>query len=365
MREQMEDEFHLRRAIRLAMNGRGRVEPNPMVGCVLTRGGRVIGEGYHREYGQSHAEPDALANCTESVEGATAYVTLEPCCHRNKQTPPCVPRLIAAKVSRVVVGCLDPNPDVNGNGVRQLREAGIAVDGPRLEPVCRQLIAPYVARSAYHRPYITMKWAQTADGKIAGSGGKRLQISNPASSRQVQWLRTRSDAIVVGINTVLNDDPILLPREVRTVRKRYLRIVLDRQLRLPLDSQLVKSIARGPVMVCTRSSPSKSLLEAGVLVQPENAWLSDPALSHVLIEPGPTLARAMFGIADRLWVIRSPKMLDDPTAPPAADIPGFYMKAGEIDLEGDALDEYLNTQSPVFFTNGPSADFVLAGCATV
>ncbi len=114
-------EQHLRRAIRLAMNGRGRVEPNPMVGCVIVKNDRVIGEGFHARYGQPHAEPTALANCTEAAEGATAYVTLEPCCHKDKQTPPCVPRLIAAGIARVVVGCLDPNPKVNGNGIRIAR----------------------------------------------------------------------------------------------------------------------------------------------------------------------------------------------------------------------------------------------------
>src|SRR5213083_2337441 len=115
------DEHYLRRAIRLAMNGRGRVEPNPMVGCVLLKDGRVIGEGYHAQFGRPHAEPNALASCTESPAGATAYVTLEPCCHTNKKTPPCAPRLIEAKIARVVAGCLDSNPDVNGKGVAMLR----------------------------------------------------------------------------------------------------------------------------------------------------------------------------------------------------------------------------------------------------
>src|SRR4029453_5681183 len=127
------DEQFIRRAIRLAMNGRGRIEPNPMVGCVLVKDGRVIGEGYHAQFGGAHAEPTALAACAESPAGATAYVTLEPCCHLNKKTPPCVPRLIAAGIKRVVVGCIDPNPDVNGKGLAMLRDAGIEVVGPLLE----------------------------------------------------------------------------------------------------------------------------------------------------------------------------------------------------------------------------------------
>src|ERR1700685_4123047 len=123
-----QDEQFLSRAIHLAMKGRGHVEPNPMVGCVIVKNGKVIGEGYHQRYGEAHAEPNALASCTESPAGATAYVTLEPCCHLDKQTPPCVPRLINAKLARVVVGCADPSPMVNGRGLEQLRAAGIAVD---------------------------------------------------------------------------------------------------------------------------------------------------------------------------------------------------------------------------------------------
>src|SRR3954471_11125068 len=141
------DAQFLNRAMHLGMNGRGRVEPNPMVGCVLVKNGRVIGEGYHAQFGGPHAEPEALASCTESPTGATAYVTLEPCCHTNKKTPPCTPRLIEAKIARVVIGCLDPNPDVNGKGVAMLRAAGIQVDGPVLEPISKQLIAPFLART--------------------------------------------------------------------------------------------------------------------------------------------------------------------------------------------------------------------------
>src|SRR3954463_16200910 len=147
------DEPFIRRAIRLAMNGRGRVEPNPMVGCVIVKDGRVIGEGYHAGYGGPHAEPTALANCTESPAGATVYVTLEPCCHTNKQTPPCAPRLIEAKVARVVVGCLDPTPEVNGHGVEMLRNAGITVDRApaEIEAEAKQLIAPFLARLVHKR----------------------------------------------------------------------------------------------------------------------------------------------------------------------------------------------------------------------
>src|SRR5688500_5718817 len=150
----------MRRAIRLAMNGRGYVEPNPMVGCVIAKDGMVIGEGFHEKFGGPHAEPNALRTVREaggSAEGATAYVTLEPCCHANKKTPPCVPALINAKLSRVVIGTLDPNPQVNGQGANELRAANIAVDGPCLEAEARQLIAPFIASVLHSRPYVTAK----------------------------------------------------------------------------------------------------------------------------------------------------------------------------------------------------------------
>src|SRR5438093_6161396 len=192
------DEQMMRRAIRLAMNGRGLVEPNPMVGCVIVKDGRIIGEGYHQKFGGPHAEPNALANCSESPRGATAYTTLEPCCHTNKKTPPCVPRLIEAKVGRVVIGCLDPDPNVDGRGAQLLRQAGIEVTAPVLEPECKQLIAPFIARTVHQRPYVTLKWAETADRKVAGPDGKRMQITGLESQRLVHELRARSDAILVG-----------------------------------------------------------------------------------------------------------------------------------------------------------------------
>src|ERR1700722_19138192 len=162
---QSRDDAWMGKAIRLAMGGRGAVEPNPMVGCILVREERIIGQGLHERFGSAHAEPTALANCVESPAGATAYVTLEPCCHLNKKTPPCVPALIAAKIARVVVGCHDPNPQVSGEGIAQLRQADIHVDLAD-DPACRQLLAPFLATTVHHRPYITLRWAQSADGTV-------------------------------------------------------------------------------------------------------------------------------------------------------------------------------------------------------
>jgi diaminohydroxyphosphoribosylaminopyrimidine deaminase/5-amino-6-(5-phosphoribosylamino)uracil reductase len=368
----------MRRALRLAMNGRGRVEPNPMVGCIIvSKDGRVIGEGYHQQFGGPHAEPNALAACTESPAGATAYVTLEPCCHANKKTPPCAPRLIEARLGRVVVGCLDPNPEVNGKGVAMLRAAGIRVDGPLLESQAKQLIAPFVARTLHGRPYVTLKWAQSADGKVAGAGGARLQISNARSMRLVHELRGRSDAILVAARTVVNDDPLLTARGVPEARP-LTRIVLDSTLSIPLTSRLVATAREFPLVVLAsrdvfRTNPSgvEALQRLGVRVEPVNMpgrhfpldkvleGIGRAGVTHLLVEPGPTLARSFLAVADRLWVFRSPNSIVDDHAPRAPDIQP-YAKTGERNVEGDVLTEYLNPRSPMFFAAEPSADFVLA-----
>ena len=379
----MNDDSHwMRRAIRLAMNGRGRVEPNPMVGCVIVKNGRVIGEGYHQQFGGPHAEPNALAACTESPEGASAYVTLEPCCHTDKKTPPCVPKLIGAKVGRVVIGCLDPNPQVNGQGAGQLRAAGIRVDAPVAEGECRQLIEPFAGAMTGGHPYVTLKWAESADGKVAGPGGVRMQISGPTASKLVHQLRANSDAIVVGIGTVLRDDPLLTPRGV-PLRRKPLRVVLDRSLRTPLHSQLVKTAREWPTAVFFndfRADPRArdALLTHGVTlhghdvdrtVDDEDLEIAldtmrdELGLREVLVEPGPTLANAFFAWrrANRLWVIRSTQTVNDDTAPRAVVVPNWFATTGTIRVGEDTLTEY--RQPLAGHPPTPSADFVLAAAA--
>ena len=383
------DERFLRRALRLAMNGRGRVEPNPMVGCVLVRDGQIIGEGYHQQFGGPHAEQNALDDCRRrrnTPEGATAYVTLEPCCHTNKKTPPCAPRLIEAKVARVVIGCLDPNPAVNGAGVAMLRAAGIVVDGPVLEGEAKQLIGPFLWSVEGGGPYVTLKWAESADGKVAGPGGRRTQISGPEASRVVHQLRARCDGIVVGIGTVLNDDPLLTPRGV-PIRHKPVRIVLDRQLRLPLTSQLVRTAREWPTVAIYNHShvdhadPAR-LRAAGVILEGHDVGGTDDRqdleiarvdimrdklhLREVLVEPGPTLAKLFLaGPADRVWVIRSPITIGDPTAPDAPRVPDRLVPTGTIRLGADTLTEYRSPMRTAddgddVFPVVSSADLVLA-----
>jgi len=364
----------MRRAIRLAMNGRGFVEPNPMVGCVIVKDGRVIGEGYHQKYGGPHAEPNALASCTEDPRGATAYVTLEPCCHTNKKTPPCTPLLIGAGIKRVVIGAVDPNPPVNGRGWSQLRSASIEVASSALQDQARQLIAPFCAHLRERRPYVTLKWAETADGKVAGPLGSRLEITNERSTHLVHQLRSRCDAIMIGINTVLTDDPMLTPRGVEHLRP-VERHVLDRNLRIPLDCKLVQSASEIPLKVeCpietikNRRDKVLELTQRGVLVQPAGtlrdslSHLHTGYAMHLLVEPGPTLARSFLeeNLVDRVWVFRSPKSIGVENAPTAVPLPDYFARTGELGLDGDILIEHLNTTSRVFYALEPSADFVLA-----
>jgi diaminohydroxyphosphoribosylaminopyrimidine deaminase/5-amino-6-(5-phosphoribosylamino)uracil reductase len=375
----------MRRAVRLAMNGRGRVEPNPMVAAVLVKDGRVIGEGFTSPFGGPHAEPNALASCTESPQGATAYVTLEPCCHTNKKTPPCVPALITAKIARVVCGCVDPNPAVNGQGLDQLRAAGITAECNLLEDPAKQLLAPFIARTVYDRPYVTLKWAETADGKVAGAGGKRMQISNPAATRLVHQLRARSDVVMVGVNTVISDDPMLTARDLPSdaPQRKLIRVVLDSRLSIPMSSKLVRTARQVRTFVYfdarladAERGRVRTLHDAGV--EPVIADRFSYGLNleqilvslggfadatHVLVEAGPTLAQGFFdrvNLVDRVWVIHSPTKADDATAPAGPNVPGDYLKTAEIDIDGDRLVEYLNPASPVYFAAEPSADIVLS-----
>lgn len=260
-------------ALRLAQRGRGKVEPNPMVGAVLVREDRIIGKGYHRIFGGPHAEINALDDCQESACGATMYVSLEPCCHQGK-TPPCTQALIAAGLSRVVVAAKDPSEKVAGHGLEQLRQAGIEVTvGPCAEQA-RRLNAPFFKLHRKGRPFVLLKWAQSLDGKIAAPAGESRWISNEESRRFAHRLRRQCRAILVGIGTALADDPLLTPRPAIRGRT-LLRIVLDSRLRLPMDSQLVRTAQQAPLLIATtghaikeRQDVAATLTKNGVEVYP-------------------------------------------------------------------------------------------------
>lgn len=240
----------MRRALALAERGLGETNPNPSVGCVLVRGSKVVGEGFHARAGAAHAEALALAVAGERARGGTAYVTLEPCApNPAKRTPPCAPRLIDAGVRRVVYGVRDFNPAVRGEGARLLRAAGVEVEvieGVAAEE-SRRLTQHFNAAMREGRPFVTLKAGMTLDGRIATASGESQWITSKAQRRAARHLRRLFDGVLVGFETALQDDPLLLPQP-RTQRP-YTRVVLDSYLRLPLNSQLVKSAGRHPVIV--------------------------------------------------------------------------------------------------------------------
>lgn len=346
------DEAYFRRAIAVARTGRGMTEPNPSVGCVLVQNGQVIGEGRSQHAGGKHAEPTAIAEALangHATQGSTAYVTLEPCCHTNKRTPPCVPAVISAGIRRVVVGCLDPNPAVNGEGVRQLRQAGLQVDlvPAELEAEARQQIAPFTARTVHHRPYVTLKWAESAEGLIAGPNGQRRQISSEPSMKLVHGLRNRCEAILVGGETIRRDNPRLTVRGIDNAN-RPLRVIVTQSGDLPPDAHSL-----GENAVVYRLGPDFPTL-AAVL---QDLAKREPRISHVLVESGGRLARALAAdnLADRAWIFRSPTPLGTPGVL-AISLPQ-WQPAARKQIGPDALVELLNPGSPVYFATVMSADF--------
>jgi diaminohydroxyphosphoribosylaminopyrimidine deaminase/5-amino-6-(5-phosphoribosylamino)uracil reductase len=252
------DESWMQRALELAERGRGYVEPNPLVGALVVRDGRLIGEGWHQRYGQAHAEVHALAAAGEAARGATLYVTLEPCCHHGK-TPPCTDAVLRAGVRRVVAAMPDPFPAVKGKGVDLLRAAGVAVEVGVCEAEARRLNAPYLKLLATGRPYVHAKWAMTLDGKIATRSRDSRWISNEESRRRVHQLRGRMDAVLVGIGTALADDPQLTARPPGP--RTAVRVVLDSKGRLPPDGRLASSTCQAPVLVATAAALPENIAE--------------------------------------------------------------------------------------------------------
>ena len=232
----MTDQEYMLRAIQLAKKGEGWTNPNPMVGAVIVKDGRIIGEGYHKKCGELHAERNAIASLTESAEGATIYVTLEPCCHYGK-TPPCTEAIIEQKIKKVVIGSRDPNPKVAGKGAQILRESGITVVQDFMREECDRLNPVFFHYITTKTPYVVMKYAMTLDGKIATKTGASKWITGEPARQEVQHMRHRYMGIMAG--TVLADDPMLNVRVEGW--KSPVRIVCDSSLRIPLDSQIVRS----------------------------------------------------------------------------------------------------------------------------
>jgi len=327
------DTQHMATALRLAEQGLYSTSPNPRVGCVLVRDGKVVGSGWHQRAGEPHAEVYALREAGEAARGATAYVTLEPCSHHGR-TPPCADGLIAAAVSRVVVAMQDPNPLVAGAGIAKLRAAGIAVESGLMEAQARELNIGFVARMTQGMPYVRSKVGRSLDGRTALRNGVSQWITGAAARRDVQHWRARSCAVLTGINTILADDAQLNVRDIETTRQ-PLRVVLDSTLRMPLTAKILQPLPlssitgseRGVLIyTATQNTEKISVLEKQgatvcVLTSAQGrvdlcAMLKDLAqrgINEVLVEAGAVLNGALLqaGLIDELLFYIAPQLLGD------------------------------------------------------
>ncbi len=342
----MNDVAWMRRALALAEGGRYTAAPNPLVGCVLVRGGVVVGEGYHRRAGEGHAEVNALLEAGPRAGGATVYVTLEPCAHHGR-TPPCAEALIGAGIGRVVAAMQDPNPQVAGKGLALLREAGIDVECGLLADEAAALNPGFIKRMVTGRPYVRVKMAQSLDGRSALADGASRWITGPAARADVQLWRARSQAIVTGIGTVLADDPQLTVR-LPDVASQPLRVVLDSALGLPPTARLLRE--PGSTLVATRSADTPraaALAAAGAqtVTLPAGAdggidlgalldELGRRQCNEVLVEAGPRLAGAFLaaGLVDELIVYIAPHLLGH-DAWPTFQLPPVPRMDARLDLE--------------------------------
>jgi diaminohydroxyphosphoribosylaminopyrimidine deaminase / 5-amino-6-(5-phosphoribosylamino)uracil reductase len=318
------DHKHLHRAIELAAMAQGQTSPNPLVGAVIVKGGKVIGEGFHEAAGQPHAERVALAACSEDPAGATMYVSLEPCAHHGR-TPPCTDAIVEAKLARVVIASDDPSGKAAGRGLGVLRDEGIQVEiaSGDVADAARLLNQPFRKHARTGRPLVLLKYAMTLDGKVATRTGDSKWISNELSRARAHRWRAQSDAVAVGIGTAIADDPLLTAR-IDGVARQPRRVVFDAEARLRLDSKLVQSSAETPVMlICSRAAARtrvQALEAAGVEVctvsgENESARvqaaldvLGDRDVQQLLVEGGPHLAGAFLdaGEVDELRVFVAP-----------------------------------------------------------
>ncbi len=325
----MDDRRYMKLALRLAERGAGYTSPNPLVGAVIVRDGKVLGEGWHKKYGDLHAERNAIISASESLEGATMYVTLEPCCHYGHQ-PPCTDAIIEAGISRVVVASGDPNPLVAGKGIEILRSHGIEVTEGVLKEEADRLNEIFFHYITTGRPFIAIKYAMTLDGKIACYTGASKWITGEKARNHVHALRNRYSAILTGVSTVLADDPLLTCR-IQGGRN-PVRIIADTFLRTPMASNIVKTAKDVRTIIATSSS-DRSLIsryeDAGCIVHEfpaENGqvsipslmkWLGDNGIDSVLCECGGKLSWSLIsgGYADKVYAYIAPKIFGGASSP--------------------------------------------------
>ncbi|HSQ88136.1 bifunctional diaminohydroxyphosphoribosylaminopyrimidine deaminase/5-amino-6-(5-phosphoribosylamino)uracil reductase RibD [Romboutsia sp.] len=318
------EKTYMKLALELAKIGNGKVNPNPMVGAVIVKDNKVIGKGYHQEYGQNHAEVNAINSATEDISGSTMYVTLEPCSHYGK-TPPCVEKIIESNVSKVVIASLDPNPLVSGNGVKKLIDAGIEVVTGVLDDENKKLNEVFMKYIVDKKPFVIMKVAMSLDGKIATSSGESKWISCEESRKEVHKLRNIVMGILVGVDTVIKDNPKLTARLENG--KNPIRIIVDSNLRIPIDSNVIQNIKEARSIVVTTNKAIKDKVKTlenkgvEVLIVNEKEGRVDLKdmidklgklnIDSILLEGGSTLNFSALNekIVDKIQVYIAPKII--------------------------------------------------------
>lgn len=351
-------EEYMRRALELARKGEGHTSPNPMVGCVVVKDGRIISEGYHEKYGEFHAERNALTRCTEDTAGADLYVTLEPCCHQGK-TPPCTDIIIEKKIARVFVGSMDSNPLVAGKGVQILRDHGIYVETGILDAECRKLNEVFYHYIATKTPFVVMKYAMTLDGKIACATGDSKWVTGEIARTQVHRMRGRYRGIMVGIGTVLADDPMLNCRVEGGVDP--VRIICDSNLHIPTESQIVKTASDIETIVACSQEALESerkqekirrLKESGIqIIGTEGAHgvnlmelmkeLGGQNIDSILLEGGGTLNAFALedGIVNKVYAYIAGKLIGGMDARSPVEGMGIDRMADAITLQNMEIEK--------------------------
>lgn len=323
----MTDRDYLRLALRLAAKGRGRTSPNPMVGALIVKGGKIVGKGYHKKAGSPHAEVLAIEEAGEKLEGATLYVNLEPCCHYDKKTPPCTDTIIKAGIKRVVLSMVDPNPKVSGKGIEILRTSKIEIIKGILEEDARRLNEAYIKYITTGLPFVILKIASSLDGKIATAQGESRWITGERSRRLVHRLRDEMDGVMVGIGTVLADDPMLNVRLPNKKGNDPHRIILDSDLRIPLTAKILNmpSLAKTYIVTTTGAPEDKitALKEKGaeiLIADSEEGYIDIPSLMKrlgglgvmsLMIEGGSETNASVLrsGIMDKVIIFIAPKII--------------------------------------------------------
>lgn len=320
-------EKYMRLALDLARKGEGMTSPNPVVGAVIVRNGRIAGKGYHKKAGLPHAEINAIEDAGKMAKGSTLYVTLEPCDHFGR-TPPCTDAIINSGIKNVIVAALDPNPVTSGRGIRTLNKSGINTKVGLLGNEARAMNKPFEKYITKKLPYVTVKAAESLDGKIAARSGDSKWITSESSRRYVHGLRRKADAVMVGANTVLRDDPSLMARTRGT--EQPVRIIVDSALRTPLNARIFSGIKESPLIIATASGSSRAkryeARGARVLkVAPKNGMVSLKALlrelakmeiTNILVEGGGSLNASLFeeGLVDKVIFFVAPKIIGGKSA---------------------------------------------------